>query len=87
MVIYSSNNCEYCTKLKDMLDAGGIEYTNKDVDTPEGHNEFYFVTKISGNTNIPTIVVPSQGKKQILSPKVSFNSIKECYETILKLIQ
>jgi glutaredoxin len=40
LVVYSSNHCIFCTKLKEWLKENKIPYTNKDIDIPEIREEF-----------------------------------------------
>ncbi|MED5076057.1 glutaredoxin family protein [Geobacillus stearothermophilus] len=40
ILVYSSNNCSFCAKLKSWLDENNIPYINRDVDIPEIRKEF-----------------------------------------------
>jgi glutaredoxin len=40
LVVYSSNHCVFCTKLKNWLTENKIPYTIKDMDIPEIQEEF-----------------------------------------------
>lgn len=82
MKIFSLPNCSYCDKLKGMLDADGIEYTELKLIDPKVEEQFKKISAKTGNDNVPTVLVA----KQILSPGVSFKTIDECYQIILKFI-
>lgn len=82
MKIFSLPNCIYCDKLKGMLDADGIEYTDLNLNNPKVEEQFNKISVVTGNDNVPTVLVG----KQILSPGVSFKTIDECYQIILKFI-
>lgn len=82
MKIYSLPNCTYCDKLKGMLDADGYEYTDLNANDPKNVEEFKKISAITGNDNVPTVLVG----KSILSPGVSFKTIDECYKIILTFI-
>ncbi|KYD18770.1 glutaredoxin family protein [Geobacillus thermodenitrificans] len=40
ILVYSSNNCSFCAKLKSWLDENNIPYINRDIDVPEIQKEF-----------------------------------------------
>ncbi|HZH58256.1 MAG TPA: glutaredoxin family protein [Metabacillus sp.] len=40
ILVYSSDSCGFCVKLRSWLDAHNIPYTNKDVNIPEIQEEF-----------------------------------------------
>jgi len=40
VLVYSSDSCGFCVKLRSWLDAHNIPYTNKDVNIPEIQEEF-----------------------------------------------
>jgi glutaredoxin len=82
MKIFSIDNCKHCDKLKGLLDADGIEYTDINVSRGEAQQEFYPFTKLTGNNNVPVVVIG----KQVLAPNHSFKTIDECYEIILSFI-
>jgi glutaredoxin len=83
MKIFSIDNCKHCEKLKRLLDADGIEYTDVNVTRGEAQKEFYKFTKIIGDNNVPVVVIG----KRILAPHHSFLTIQDCYEIIVKLIE
>jgi glutaredoxin len=81
--VISINSCEFCNKLKHKLDEGGVAYLTIDASTPKGNEFFEKISKVTGNSDLPTVLVD----KQIISPGHSFQTINQCYEIILKLNQ
>ena len=82
VTIYGFKDCPYCTELKDILTAEGIEYKDVDVNLPENAEEFDKIMQISKAEEVPIVKVG----KQLLVPNVSFRSIKEAAELTKKFL-
>jgi glutaredoxin len=82
IIIYSTPECPYCNNLKELLNNDNITYIDKNVNLDENKEEYEKVSELSKSDMIPLVLI----KKNFLVPNVSFNTIKECYEIIKKLI-
>jgi glutaredoxin len=82
VTIYGFKDCPYCTELKDILTAEGIEFKDVDVNLPENEEEFNKIMEISKAEEVPIVKVG----KQLLVPNVSFKSIKEAAELTKKFL-
>ena len=82
VTIYGFKDCPYCTELKDILTAEGIEFKDVDVNLPENEEEFNKIMEISKADEVPIVKVG----KQLLVPNVSFKSIKEAAELVNKVL-
>ena len=82
VTIYGFKDCPYCTELKDILTAEGIEFKDVDVNLPENEEEFNKIMEISKADEVPIVKVG----KQLLVPNVSFKSIKEAAELVNKFL-
>jgi glutaredoxin len=82
VTIYGFKDCPYCTELKDILTAEGIEFKDVDVNLPENEEEFNKIMEISKAEEVPIVKVG----KQLLVPNVSFKSIQEAYYLTIKLL-
>lgn len=80
--IYSIPNCPYCTELKEILTKEGIEFTDVNVMLPENDAEYNQLAKITKSDDVPIVKVG----KQLLVPNVSFKSIRECYDLVVKFL-
>ena len=81
--IYTTENCKYCKKLKNMLDEEKITYDEVNVDLDENKTEYEKMAKITESDMVPLILI----KKQALVPEVSFNSIDEAVTITKKLLK
>jgi len=74
--IYSIQECPYCTELKEILSAEGIDFTDVNVNLPENEEEYNKIHEITKSEEVPIVRV----KNQLLVPNVSFKSIREAAE-------
>jgi glutaredoxin len=74
--IYSIPECPYCTELKEILSAEGIEFTDVNVNLPENEEEYNKIHEITKSEEVPIVRV----KNQLLVPNVSFQSVREAAE-------
>jgi glutaredoxin len=74
--IYSIPKCPYCTELKEILSAEGIEFTDVNVNLPENEEEYNKIHEITKSEEVPIVRV----KNQLLVPNVSFQSVREAAE-------
>ena len=49
--VFSSDNCEYCNKLKAYLDNKGVDYSIIDIDASE--ENYSKLISVSGQTGVP----------------------------------
>lgn len=80
--IYSIPECPYCTELKEILTSEGVAFTDINVNLPENEKEYDQIYEVTKSEEVPIVLVG----KQLLIPNVSFQSIRECYEIIKKLL-
>lgn len=74
--IYSIPECPYCTELKEILSAEGIDFTDVNVNLAENEEEYNKIHEITKSEEVPIVRV----KNQLLVPNVSFQSIREAAE-------
>lgn len=74
--IYSIPECPYCTELKEILSAEGVEFTDVNVNLPENEEEYNKIHEITQSEEVPIVRV----NNQLLVPNVSFQSIREAAE-------
>lgn len=55
VVLYSSQSCLYCTKIKELLDARGVSY--RVIDVMQNPLDFQHAMKESGQTTVPQVFV------------------------------
>lgn len=58
-ILYSLPGCPYCARVKQTLDALELDYETRTVPGP--HSERTEVKEISGQTNVPVLVDPTNG--------------------------
>jgi glutaredoxin len=80
--LYVIPECQYCDKLKGLLENDGISYEVLDITNEENHEMYEKLSKIGKTDSVPLIIVG----KHILSPDVSFKTINQAFEIIKKLI-
>ena len=80
--VYTIEQCPYCSELKELLTKEGIEFTNVNVDLPENDTEYNQLHKITQSDDVPIVRVG----KQLLVPNVSFRSISECCQLVIKFL-
>lgn len=80
--VYTIENCPYCTQLKEMLKAEGIEYVEIDVNKPENQAEYNKLHEVSKSDDVPMVKIG----QQLLVPNVSFQSIREAADLTKKLL-
>ena len=68
IIIFTSNNCEYCKKIKDYFDEKKIKYTEKD--HLKHSEEWTKINTLTGIPMFPTIVVNNE---HYLVPGRDFN--------------
>lgn len=83
MKIYTSKECNYCTKLKKGLDEADLNYVEVDVDNPTNNKEVCEIYSLAGEAIIPLIAI----KPHLLVPTKTFNTIEEALELIKTLIK
>ena len=74
--IYSIQECPYCTELKEILSAEGIDFTDVNVNLPENEEEYNKIHEITQSEEVPIVRV----NNQLLVPNISFQSIREAVE-------
>ena len=74
--IYTIDSCPYCTELKEILSAEGVEFTDVNVNLPENEEEYNKIHEITQSEEVPIVRV----NNQLLVPNVSFQSIREAAE-------
>lgn len=82
VTIYGIKDCPYCSELKEILTAEGVEFRDVDVSLPENEDEFNKILEISNAEEVPVVKVG----QQLLVPNVSFRSIKEAAELTKKFL-
>jgi mycoredoxin len=58
LTMYSTTWCGYCRRLKTLLDADGIEYSEVDIEDTPGAAEFVMSVN-GGNQTVPTLHFPN----------------------------
>lgn len=56
--VYSSDNCGYCTRLKNYLDSKNISYETVDVD--ESEDNAYELIRLTNQSSIPVTLIDEQ---------------------------
>jgi glutaredoxin len=74
--IYTIDSCPYCTELKEILSAEGVEFTDVNVNLPENEEEYNKIHEITQSEEVPIVRV----NNQLLVPNISFQSIREAAE-------
>jgi glutaredoxin len=74
--IYTIDSCPYCTELKEILSAEGVEFTDVNVNLPENEEEYNKIHDITQSEEVPIVRV----NNQLLVPNISFQSIREAAE-------
>lgn len=81
MRIYTSKDCHYCDKLKELLEKEGYEYFEVDINDKKYEKESNDVFKYVGMTIVPIILK----KPHMLVPTKSFNTIEQAIQLIKSL--
>jgi glutaredoxin len=82
VTIYGIKDCPYCSELKEILTAEGVEFRDVDISLPENEDEFNKIVEISNAEEVPVVKVG----QQLLVPNVSFRSIQEAAELTKKFL-
>jgi hypothetical protein len=82
VTIYGIKDCPYCSELKEILTAEGVEFRDVDINLPENEDEFNKIVEISNAEEVPVVKVG----QQLLVPNVSFRSIQEAAELTKKFL-
>lgn len=80
--IYSIPECPYCTELKEILSAEGVEFTDVNVNLPENEEEYNKIHEITQSEEVPIVRV----NNQLLVPNISFQSIREASYLVIKFL-
>ena len=79
--IFTTQDCVFCNKLKSLLDVGGIDYIDYDINNDKNNLSFIKIVEITKEDSVPTIIVG----KQLIVPNKSFKTIDQAFEIINKL--
>ncbi len=56
-IVWSKNNCIYCSKTKAILDQKGVSYEERNVEGPDWIPEQFFETVPAGTRTFPQIYI------------------------------
>tara|TARA_B110000977_G_C10859757_1_gene409259 strand:+ start:317 stop:565 length:249 start_codon:yes stop_codon:yes gene_type:complete len=56
-IVWSKNNCMYCSKAKAILDQKGIDYEERNVEGPDWTPEQFFESVPAGTRTFPQIYI------------------------------
>lgn len=84
--IYSTNDCPYCIKLKEMLDNVNIPYKVIDVDAKENEAEWDLLCKELNVEFVPTILIINDDTDdaKLFTPDIHFDEVEEAFDLIIK---
>ena len=80
--VYSIPECPYCSELKNILTSEGVEFIDINVDLPENEKEYDEISEITKSDQVPIVRVG----KQLLVPNVSFTSIRQAADLVIKFL-
>ena len=69
--LYTNPTCHYCHKIKEQLDAGGIEFT--EIDTTKAGKEWNELVRITGIGMTPTVIL----QEETLLPNRDFRTAED----------
>ena len=80
--LYGFEDCPYCQELKSLMENDNMEFDYIDIENNKYEDEVKKIMELGKTDNVPIILV----NKVILSPEVSFKSIKEAHELTKKFL-
>ena len=82
--VYSTEDCPYCTELKQMLDNHNLPYEVTDVDNQE--KEWEEMCKTLSIEFVPTVIIVDDklDTAKLLTPDIHFDEVQECFDQILE---
>ena len=80
--LYGFEECPYCQELKEIYEKDNIDFDYIDINLDENKEEIKRIMEIGKTDSVPIVLV----NKTILSPEVSFKSIKEAHELTKKFL-
>lgn len=80
--LYGFEGCPYCQELKERFDKDKIDYDYIDIDNEKYKDEVKKIMEIGKTDSVPIVLV----NKVVLSPEVSFKSIKEAHTLTKKFL-
>jgi glutaredoxin len=73
--LYGFEDCPYCQELKDLYDENGVVYDYIDIEVEKYKEEVSKIMVIAKTESVPIVMV----NKVVLSPEISFKSIRDAY--------
>ena len=82
--VYSTEDCPYCTELKQMLDNHNLPYEVTDVEKEE--KEWEEMCKTLSIEFVPTVIIVDDklDTAKLLTPDIHFDEVQECFDQILE---
>jgi glutaredoxin len=80
--LYGFEGCPYCQELKTLMEDEGMEFDYIDIENDKYKDEVKKIMEIGKTDSVPIVLV----NKVILSPEVSFKSIKEAHQLTKKFL-
>lgn len=80
--IFSMKNCSYCEELKERLIEMNIEFTDVDINSKKGKEEFEIVGRVVKTDYVPIIIVG----RNVLIPETSFQTIEQASNIVKNLL-
>jgi glutaredoxin len=80
--LYGFEDCPYCQELKTLMENDNMEFDYIDIENDIYKDEVKKVMEVGKTESVPIVLV----NKIILSPEVSFRSIKEAHELTKKFL-
>lgn len=80
--LYGFEECPYCEELKTLYQENHVNYDYIDIEKDEYKEEVEKIMELGKTDSVPIILV----NKTILSPEISFNSIREAYLLTNKIL-
>ncbi len=80
--LYGFKECPYCQELKGLFETEGLEFDYIDIENDKYKDEVKKIMEIGKTDSVPIVLV----NKVILSPEVSFKSIKEAHQLTKKFL-
>jgi len=80
--LYGFDGCPFCNELKNLLIEDNILFDYIDIENERYKKEVDKVMELAKTDSVPIVIV----NKMILSPEISFKSIKEAVNIIKKFL-
>lgn len=80
--LYGFKDCPYCEELRALYDENHVSYDYVDINVKENEEETKKVMELGKTDSVPIVLV----NRVILSPEVSFHTIRDAYLLTNKIL-